>query len=144
MIWSTVGLPVTLARFSALASRERFWSYEKAPKSLKILSKGAFWAFGGASGDPEIRTTATFPEWKNYIFLHLATIFDGKSAWDTVEYEVSTFAKTPKPSILRMKMNLFLRVHRPNEGKSWIFMKNHMLSFEISVFEASKLEFWAP
>ena len=76
--------------------------------------------------------------------MHLATIFDGKSAWDTVEYEVSTFAKTQKPCILRIKMNFFIRVYRPNEGKSWIFMKSHMLSFENRVFEDSKLEFWAP
>ena len=35
---------------------------EKGQKYHKTASKVAFWAFGGASGDPEIRTTATFPE----------------------------------------------------------------------------------
>ena len=85
------------------------------PKGLKMLKTSLkdyqnmfFWAFGGAWGDPEIRTTATFPEWKNGVSLHLATILNEKSAWDIVEYEVSTFAKTQEPCILRIKMNCFL------------------------------------
>ena len=78
------------------------------------------------------------------VFLHLATIFEEKSAWDTVKYEVLTFAETQKPSILRMKMNFFQRVCRPNEGKSLISIKKALLSFEKRVFEESKLEFWAP
>ena len=36
-----------------------------------------------------------------------ATILEEKSAWDTVKYEVSTFAETQKPSVLRIKMNFF-------------------------------------
>ena len=78
----------------------------KWSKSQKIVSKVAFWAFGGASKDPEIRTTATFPEWKNTFSLHLATVFDEKSAWETAIYEVSAFVKTQKPCMLRIKSSI--------------------------------------
>ena len=78
------------------------------------------------------------------MFLHLAVIFDEKSAWDTVKYKVSAFAETQKPCILRIKMNFFQRVYRPNEGKSLISIEKASLSFEKRVFEESKLEFWAP
>ena len=76
--------------------------------------------------------------------MHLATIFDGKSAWDTVEYEVSTFAKTPKPCILRIKMIFFIRAYRPNAGKSLIVIKNIISRSKKRVFEEAKLDFWAP
>ena len=56
-------------------------------------------------GRPEIRTTATFPEWKNTFSLHLATIFDEKSAWETAIYEISAFVTTRKPRILRMNFD---------------------------------------
>ena len=77
---------------------------ENAQKQPKTVQTRASEAFQVPSGDPEIRTRPIFTEWKNVVSLHLAAVFDEKSAWDTVKYEVSTFAKTPKPRILRIKM----------------------------------------
>ena len=41
-------------------------------------------------------------------------------------------------------MNFFQRVYRPNEGKSQVFIKKTLLSFEERVSRKPKLEFWAP
>ena len=117
---------------------------ENAQKQPQTAQNRASEAFQVPSGDPEIRTRAIFTEWKNAVSLHLAAIFEGKSAWDTVKYRVSAFAETQKPRILCIKMNFFQRVYRPNEGKSLISMEKQLLSFKKRVFEDSKLEFWAP
>ena len=95
-------------------------------------------------GDPEIRTTATVPEWKIKVSMHSAKTIEEKSVWETAIYEVSAFAKTQKPCIIRNKINFFQRFTRPNEGKILILIKKPLLSFEKRVFDESKLEFWAP
>ena len=111
---------------------------EKAQKQPKTAQNLASEAFRGPSGDPEIQTRATFPEWKNDVFLHVAAIFDEQIAWDTVKYWVSAFAETRKPRILHIEMYFFNDFIDQMREKSLIFMKNHLLSFEKTCFRGVK------
>ena len=70
---------------------------ENAQKQPKTAQNRASEAFQVPSGDPEIRTRAIFTEWKNAVSLHLAAIFEEKSAWDTVKYWVSLLRKRANP-----------------------------------------------
>ena len=104
-------------------AQKRFNIYKKS-------SKPCFLSLSRPRGAPQTRATASFPEVKNAFSLHLASISDEKSAWDTVKHVVLKFSETLKPCILRVEMKFFYRVKRPNGRKNMNFNEKAMLAFE--------------
>ena len=84
-----------------------FWTPQRGPKAPKIvqnLSKMSLLALLGPLFEHRNSSGSNIFQVENSVFLHLATIFDEKSAWDTVKYEVSTCAESTKPCILRIQI----------------------------------------